>query len=270
MQSSNFCIVKNKVNSQARVFSFLLFILLLAPVILNAAGRRLNIHLEMLKGTAKVFDTGAHRGKPILVLTESALKIGQIVETIKDSRALLVYSDGTRFKIKPMTSLEIMPNGLRLMTGNVWFQVVKRGKQFEIETPTMIAGIRGTIFDIAVHPNKAISDIQVFKGAVSIRSALIDSKNILVKSGMTAGVEKNAPPSKPVKFDVRNAAKEWAEKNWTPSDKTPPVRAMEAFIQLMRDPDTSDLSVDGYKAVLDVEADYQRKMIDDAIEERKK
>ncbi|MFC1742471.1 FecR domain-containing protein [Candidatus Riflebacteria bacterium] len=192
-------------------FALNLFFLFHNLDVLQSQGK---ITLKILRGSAKIY-SAENIDNFIQVNSSHALKLGEIIQTKKGSRAQILYPDKTRFKIKPEAKIKILANGLRIKKGKVLFQVVKRGSNFRVETPTMICGVRGTMFDVAVSQRKNMSAVRVYQGAVAVRSTRVkNAPKLLLKKGMALIVGKNVIPRKAIRFNFNASAKEWLGNKW--------------------------------------------------------
>ncbi|MFC1746094.1 FecR domain-containing protein [Candidatus Riflebacteria bacterium] len=232
---------------QNKIYCLLLMLYFLCSTFKTTAQENRNkISLEIIRGAAKVFRRSI-RSNYALILTATAIKIGDTIETVKDSKARIKYSDGTTFKVKPLTRIKLVPGGLNLKYGNIWFKVFKSGKFFKIQTPTMVVGIKGTAFDISASEGGESSVVKVYEGMVSVTPEYDKSKVTIVKSGMAATVKKDSTIVNLHKFYYNFAAKEWRNRIWKPSKKSPHLKAYESYIRLKRDPETKNLAATAYK-----------------------
>lgn len=117
--------------------------------------------------------------------TNTILQTNDAVRTVgANSMAELYWIDGTRMRLAPNTTMGIKKctyNGMkrtetslfRLNLGKVWVRIVRtlsRPSKFEIETPTAVATVRGTIFSVAVKPGGS-TKVSVYDGTVEVISA---------------------------------------------------------------------------------------------------
>jgi hypothetical protein len=129
------------------------------------------------------------------------VKEGDVVETAANSSALLTWVDGSKVRIGPSSQLEISKCSTKgdkevslfnLNSGEVWTRISKRlrrDSKFEIKTPAAVAGVRGTIFSLAVTP-AGDTVLSILEGSVSASTPLMQS-NVLFSSGMIVGFEAN-------------------------------------------------------------------------------
>ena len=111
------------------------------------------------------------------------IKTGDTVRSGNNGTAEFRWADGTRWKIMPLTEIKVKKSTfnmvkkadqsqLQLTTGKVFIRIIKALKptsRFEVETPTAVAAVRGTIFSVEVKNGK--TSVAVFKGAVKVTSS---------------------------------------------------------------------------------------------------
>jgi hypothetical protein len=110
------------------------------------------------------------------------IKTGDVVRSAAGSTAEFKWADGTRWKIMPQTEITVKKSvhnaikrsddsQLKLTAGKVFIRIVKAlqpTSRFQVETPTAVAAVRGTIFSVAYQNGK--SEVAVFKGRVAVSS----------------------------------------------------------------------------------------------------
>ena len=109
-----------------------------------------------------------------------ALFEGDILQTAKDSQALLEFSNGIQVVLNEETNFLILSRWesekgltriLRLYRGEVWVNTRGGPKPLEIETPVATAAVKQTEFDIHVQPDGQTT-LTVIEGTVDFGSAL--------------------------------------------------------------------------------------------------
>ena len=169
----------------------------------------LDAKLEIISGQVKLTRVGTNKSD---VISESCqLYAGDLLETLIDSKATLAYADGTNMRIKERTLIEVQPMSIRVFKGKTWYKFTKRGTEFRIETPSLVAGIRGTEFEVAVSSRKKTS-VAVVEGAVAVRGN--NEGNALLTEGLAAYADPEGDLSKPVEFNVELKRAEWDDKEW--------------------------------------------------------
>ncbi len=179
----------------------------------DPVGQALNVKVQILSGQVRLVRAGASVSE---VATDIfPVMAGDEIETLTDARAVVVYNDGTTMRMKPQTKVQIEANALRVFKGAAWFKFVKRGTEFVIETPSLVAGIRGTQFDINV-TSRMKTILAVTEGAVAVRPAAAkDAPESLVKAGYATQCEFGKPVSPTqVAIDVNRKNAEWADAAW--------------------------------------------------------
>ena len=111
------------------------------------------------------------------------VKTGDEIQTGANGRAEFAWADGTRWKLEPNTRLSITraasnswrkteQTQFRLDAGKVFVRVVKTlapGSSFQIETPSAVAAVRGTVWSIEVAGDQ--TRVGVYKGFVEVTGA---------------------------------------------------------------------------------------------------
>jgi len=113
--------------------------------------------------------------KPQPVIAGERIGPYSVVEAGSDSEAILVRG-GDRMTLYANTEIELPPTDratgiTRILqrTGEVLFRIKKRNRRdFEVQTPYLVAGVRGTTFGVTA--TDATSQLHVVEGAVAIRS----------------------------------------------------------------------------------------------------
>lgn len=119
-------------------------------------------------------------------------------------RAGLTLNDGSQVNLGSDSSLLVLQHDaqaqlttLDLVSGRMRGQVMKLtkpGGKFDVRTPLGVAGLVGTDFSLQVTPDYV--ELMVFDG--SVRFTTLDSKNVLVNTGMKVRIPKQGafdPPS---------------------------------------------------------------------------
>ena len=124
------------------------------------------------------------------------IKTGDVVRSGKNGLAEFRWADGTRWKIMPGTEIKVKKSiynmvkkadqsQLELTTGKVFIRIIKAlgpSSKFEVETPTAVAAVRGTIFSVEVKNGK--TEVAVLTGKVWLSS---DSKNAHADEQIVSG-----------------------------------------------------------------------------------
>jgi len=171
---------------------------------------KLDASLEIISGQVKLTRVGS--AKTDIISQNVELYAGDLLETLREAKAVLNYSDGTVMRIKPKTLVEVQPLSIKVFKGKTWHKFTKRGSEFRIETPTLVAGIRGTEFEVGVTSRKKAS-VSVVEGAVAVKSRA-GKKSMLLKPGFATHCEVGEDLVAPYQFDVEKKNAEWREDEW--------------------------------------------------------
>ena len=222
---------------------FLLAVLCLFTVSASYAEEELialDAKLNIIAGQVKLTRVGSTKTD---VISESCeLYAGDLLETLKDSKASLAYEDGTNMRIKENTLVEVQPMSIRVFKGKTWYKFTKRGTEFRIETPSLVAGIRGTEFEVAVSSRKK-SSVSVVEGAVAVRGNA--EGNALLTEGLAAYADAEGDLSKPVQFNAELKKAEWNDAEWkaNPSDSTDINKLFLDYVNLKNEYGEDDVRV---------------------------
>ncbi len=169
---------------KAAVFLIAVFAMMLALAAI--VGQSLAImqriaHVSSAKGHVELMK--ARTAEFVPLGPREYVKAGDTIRTGGDGQVILNWVDGTRILVAPNTTLKVLKCQLnrsskattsvfRLDVGHLWVRVLEilSGKsKFEIRTPSVTAGVRGTIFSVAVAPDGR-TDIQVVDGKVALKT----------------------------------------------------------------------------------------------------
>lgn len=171
----------------------------------------MDVELRIISGQIKLTRVGATMSD--IVNTGVPLYAGDLIETLRESRAELVYGDGTKMRVVPLTLIEIQPTSIRVFKGRSWFRFVKRGSEFVIETPSLVAGIRGTSFEIAVSSHGK-SVVAVMEGAVAVKGKADPDRQLLLRAGYSTHCDVGGSLVMPYQFDVERKNAQWRDADW--------------------------------------------------------
>lgn len=183
----------------------------------ETAPQPLDVKLNIVAGQVKLTRVGKTLSD--VLTTGVPLFPGDLIETMRESKAELVYGDGATMRIKPQTLLEVQPFSLKIFKGKMWHKFTKRGTEFVIDTPSLVAGIRGTVFDVAVTSRgKAI--LSVMEGKVQVAGKTGSRRKFLVPAGSSSHADPGCDPVPPYKFNLKTKNAEWVDTDWVGGDKS--------------------------------------------------
>lgn len=171
-------------------------------------------HAETAVGTATLLDLQGlveYRSSETAdwrrAVANQKLTPGQSIRTGNNAKAALLLSDRTQIRLNQKTSLDIVAIGsaprsagqtkFRQKSGRAWVQSKTPPQSLEWQTPTAIAGIRGTDWEMAVAED-GTSTLSVFSGRIDFGN---DHGQVSVAADEQAVAELGKAP---VKLTVRN------------------------------------------------------------------
>ena len=116
-------------------------------------------------------------GQQRTLSTGDPVSEGDMIQTSRSGEAQLLFPDGTRIVVGPLSALRIdhalfrsggqaRRLGVAALGGSFRFiSGVSKSRAYSIRTPTATLGVRGTAFDVSV-PSAEITDLAVFDGSV--------------------------------------------------------------------------------------------------------
>lgn len=144
-----------------------------------------------IKGQVEVQRAGA--GQFAALSPGQMVAVNDVVRTGKDGSAEFTWADKTRWRVTPGTQLTIAKASansakkseislFKLDAGKVFVRIVKSltpDSKFEVETPTAVAAVRGTVFSVEVKGGQ--TRVETFAGHVKVtsqgREAMVDPGN---------------------------------------------------------------------------------------------
>jgi hypothetical protein len=167
--------------------------------------------LTFLEGTVSIFNENDFTW--VKVKLNEPIYVGDRIKTSEDTRTVVTYDDGTSLKIKEKTELIIKNSGIDVFDGQLWVHFIKtEDKNFEVKTPTLVAGVRGTKFE--VRANKNNSSVAVFKGRVEVAKDKKYSNSVYVDRGYETNAKKYGQVQKAYKFNIDERMGDWEDTNW--------------------------------------------------------
>ncbi|MFC1964322.1 FecR domain-containing protein, partial [Chloroflexota bacterium] len=161
--------------------------------------------LSLLSGRAEFQKPGSEKWQP--GTDGMTLVAGSRVRTAADSHALLTFFEGSTLSLEPNTNIEIqqVERGeqqtttiiLKQWTGRTWSRVIKmtdQGSRYEIETPTAVAAVRGTLFATEVDETGS-TEVTTTSGLVSV---VAQGEEVLIPPKQLTRVETGKAPSVPM------------------------------------------------------------------------
>ena len=169
-------------------------------------GEPVSASLRFVRGKAEIYSEATKTWRPVTM--EDKIGEGDIVRTGADSLVEYQYQDGHTVVQRPATTVQVkkartssVSSSYRflLSAGSTVTRIQKAtGKEtrFQVETPTAIAGVRGTTFRSTVGPDGVVR-FEAFDDPVEVTAEL---GTVEIKNGEGTLVAKGTAPTAPVKL----------------------------------------------------------------------
>ena len=146
-----------------------LILLLLTSFVSAAAAAR----VTLIEGTAEIFRPKKDQWKPLRV--NMPLRVNDQIKTGTETLVEITYKQGVIVRLDEQTHCCVKKaSDIHVSTsvskGNVWVnmkRLASSGRTFEVSTPTAVAAIRGTIFQVQ-SLNDSTADVAVYDGKVAV------------------------------------------------------------------------------------------------------
>jgi hypothetical protein len=154
-------------------YTILFSLALLAAALSASAGPAGTIATVM--GTAEVYPAGdkawkpAHRGQKLFAKDNCRTGAESTLEIRWTNGTILRIGEKSYLTVSRRPDTSVISNA-RVLSGRVWVAMKKisgTGQKFNIESPTAVAGIRGTVFRMDVDTDTA-TDVAVYEGKVAV------------------------------------------------------------------------------------------------------
>jgi hypothetical protein len=206
-----------------RVISYALLFIILASTLFSLEGSaNNNLRLRKIKGevyykkTFLIFSSDWRKVDSI-----ADVEVGDLIKTLEGSKAELVFGEDARVLVKGNSKLKIVKNRggkidykkVKLSLGEIIVKFINEGikkKEFEVETPSAVAGVRGTLFSVKVGKDKEV-EVAVRKGRVEVANS---AGEVMVVAGELAQVKSKRVKAKLNKFGSKEQSKWDEEKKW--------------------------------------------------------
>lgn len=153
----------------------------------------------MLKGSVKWINATAN----------TRIGYGDKLKTLSDSKAELIYPDGTVFRVASSTMIQMQMKSINILKGSTWVKVIKRATKFSVVTPTATAGVRGTVFDVEYQDKIKKTTVSVYNGKVAVSGQGRYKDRMVMLTKGTQSTVSNVP-AKPRRFNTNERSKMWA------------------------------------------------------------
>jgi len=220
------------------------------------AGGPVGATVTALQGQAEVVGAGSLTALPAHVGMRVAP--GSTVRTKADGRIELQFDDRSLLRLDHSTQIQILSQpaqrGVLVTLGRIWthVQTVLGVSKFQVQTPTVVAGARGTIIRAEVTPEEA--EIAVDEGEVELTGPERRTP-VLLRQSMACRAKRGLRGLTPVAFDPQ-AREKWEfwtdplvqERIAATADSAAAVRASAADVKQQVRTVYETLAVDGAAA----------------------
>ena len=180
------------------IVAFLVLIFVGGVVLQSTAILQRIAAVRDVQGDVRIKSRNGNRFTPLA--DTPRVQAGDSLKTGRDGSVTLEWLDGTRLVVEPNTALTVLKchvnradssevSQFRLDIGTIWVRVIKSlssESQFEIETPTATAAVRGTVFAVRVGGDGR-THVSVLEGAVELggdaEAARIEENSVAVVAG---------------------------------------------------------------------------------------
>ena len=177
-------------------------LLALAPVAL-AADRTEIATLTLLQSPAQVVLVNSGQAVPAVV--NMRLARGDRLRTQANGRAEVRFDDGSFLRLEPNADVQLLGDpqerGILVTIGNIWakIQSAMALTKFEIRTPTVVAGVRGTTLRVEVSEEESVVEVDDGEVEVALRDG--PPAPLLVRRAMRLRARRGRPLPPPEAFD---------------------------------------------------------------------
>ena len=158
--------------------------------------------ISTMKGLVMVKPAGSRKYIP--AYKGQMLKSGEWLKTKDGVFVAIVFLDGSNIKIQQQTEVKIssyrmtakdLKTNLEMLKGQAWSNVADQGVggEFTIKTPTAVASVKGTEFDLKFDEDSGESILTVMSGAVSFSNEIGE---IIAEAMEAASASEGSAPTK--------------------------------------------------------------------------
>jgi len=162
--------------------------------------------IASLKGDVKI--RSDESSKYLSAVKGQLIQNGNWIKTGHNVFLSVIFLDGTNVKIHQKTEIEIrssrltakeLKTNMYIAEGEAWSNVSKQGNgSFKIETPTAVASVKGTEFDVSYDFNNASTVLKVISGEVEFGNNDIGS----ILTNAMEGSEISKDTKEPTKYKI--------------------------------------------------------------------
>ena len=205
-----------------RIWKFRIIFIIICFSFAFSAEAKVVAAISTLKGLVMVKPIGSRKYIP--AYKGQMLKNGEWVKTKDGVFVAIVFLDGSNIKIQQQTEVKIssyrmtakeLKTNLEMSKGQAWSDVADQGAggEFTITTPTAVASVKGTEFDLEFDNDSGESILTVLSGEVSFSNELGE----LIAGAMEAATasDKSSPSKKKISTEDLPSWQRKTDPGWT-------------------------------------------------------
>lgn len=128
-----------------------------------------------------------------------SLYAGNKIRTGANSKAQLMYTDGTVTRLGSQTILTVQGRQINLNRGKIFVRAKKGGGGLKVRTPSAVAAVTGTEFTVEVASDNS-TVVTVIEGSVNVMGEI--GTSLQLDAGNSSMVMLNQPPANPVPVNI--------------------------------------------------------------------
>tara|TARA_Y100001970_G_scaffold225140_1_gene277908 strand:+ start:102 stop:1262 length:1161 start_codon:yes stop_codon:yes gene_type:complete len=182
----------------------LIILIILCFSLLSSANAKVVAAISTMKGLVMVKPVGSRKYIP--AYKGQMLKNGEWIKTKDGVFVAIVFLDGSNIKIQQQTEIKItsyrmtakeLKTNLEMSKGQAWSDVASQGSggEFKITTPTAVASVKGTEFDLEFDIENSATTLVVLEGSVEFAGELGTILAGAMESSKDGGAVKKLAPS---------------------------------------------------------------------------
>ncbi len=142
-----------------------------------------------------------HDSQPWALNMGDTVRAKQVIISGPDGRATFRVSDGSTFEVFPNSEIVFRANPpnwrdlLDVLVGRIRVHIQKMtgGNPNNVQTPSAVISVRGTVFDVSVDEEEQTTLVEVEEGQVEVRHRLKPGRSRLVNAGESLVVDPHEP-----------------------------------------------------------------------------
>lgn len=167
---------------------------------------------RLVQGRVEVQSGGKGLFRPLAA--NDFVRSGDMVRTDSDGTAEFTWAGGTRWKVMPNTLIKIKKattnshraetSQMEMARGKVFVRIARDltpASRFEIQTPTALASVRGTIFSVEVKGRQ--TEVRVWKGTLALSGA--GGQKAVIEPGQAGIASELTVEKRPERPDVQSS-----------------------------------------------------------------